>query len=68
MKVGVLSDTHVSSLSPETVQSQYFPHYAPLGTYTYHDYVGNYGVGIYDECTFNFTVNSQGQGYNLCHQ
>jgi len=48
--------------------SQYIPHHAPLGTYTYHGYVGNYGVGIYDECTFTFTVNQQGQGCNLCHQ
>jgi hypothetical protein len=36
--------------------SQYIPYTAPLGTYTYHGYVGNYGVGIYDECTVNFTV------------
>lgn len=49
--------------------SQYVPHYAPLGTYIYHGYVGNYGVGIYDECTFNFTVNSQGhQDCTACHQ
>jgi hypothetical protein len=32
------------------------PTTAPLGNYIYHGYVGNYGVGIYDECTFNFTV------------
>ncbi len=49
-------------------RSQYIPHHAPLGTYTYHGYVGNYGIGIYDECTFTFTVNSPGQGCNLCHQ
>lgn len=49
-------------------RSQYIPHYAPLGTYTYHGYVGNYGAGVYHECQFNFTVNSQGQGCNLCHQ
>jgi hypothetical protein len=32
------------------------PTTAPLGNYTYHGYVGNYGVGIYHECTFGFTV------------
>jgi hypothetical protein len=29
---------------------------APLGTYTYHGYIGNYGVGLYDECQFNFEI------------
>jgi hypothetical protein len=38
-------------------KSHDIPSGAPLGTYTYHGYVGNYGVGIYDECQFNFTVN-----------
>lgn len=32
------------------------PTTAPLGNYIYHGYVGNYGVGLYDECTFTFTV------------
>jgi hypothetical protein len=32
------------------------PTTAPVGNYTYHGYVGNYGVGIYHECTFGFTV------------
>jgi hypothetical protein len=32
------------------------PTNAPLGTYTYHGYVGNYGVGLYHECTFTFQV------------
>lgn len=36
--------------------SQAIPSNAPTGPYTYHGYVGNYGAGIYDECTFNFTV------------
>lgn len=36
--------------------SQFIPSYAPLGIYTFHGYVGNYGVGIYDECLFNFKV------------
>ena len=36
--------------------SQYIPPYAPLGRYTYRGYVGNYGVGIYDECWFTFEV------------
>ena len=38
--------------------SHAIPLTAPLGTYTYHGYVGNYGVGIYDECTFTFQVTS----------
>jgi hypothetical protein len=49
-------------------RSQHIPHYAPLGTYTYHGYAGRYDMGILAECQFNFTVNSQGQGCNLCHQ
>jgi hypothetical protein len=36
--------------------SQYIPNTAPLGTYTYHGYVSNSGVGISDECQFNFEV------------
>lgn len=36
--------------------SQYIPYNAPTGTYTYHGYVGDYGVGIYNECMFSFTV------------
>jgi hypothetical protein len=39
--------------------SQYIPYNAPLGIYIYHGYVGNYGVGIYDECQFNFEVTAQ---------
>jgi hypothetical protein len=36
--------------------SHTIPYNAPTGIYTYHGYTGNYGVGIYDECTFNFQV------------
>jgi hypothetical protein len=32
------------------------PTTAPIGYYTYHGYVGNYGVGLYHECTFTFQV------------
>jgi hypothetical protein len=32
------------------------PSYAPTGTYTYHGYLGNYGVGLYSQCQFNFTI------------
>jgi hypothetical protein len=39
--------------------SQYIPYNAPLGIYIYHGYVGNYGVGTYDECQFNFEVTAQ---------
>jgi len=48
------------SLNPSQSKSGYRSHAIPsgaqLGTYTYHGYVGNYGVGLYDECTFTFTV------------
>jgi hypothetical protein len=37
-------------------KSHTIPLNAPLGTYTYHGYVGNYGAGIYDECWFKFIV------------
>jgi hypothetical protein len=37
-------------------KTHYIPLTAPLGIYTYHGYVGNYGMGIYDECWFNFEV------------
>jgi len=47
--------------------SQYIPNTAPLGTYTYHGYVGVPG-NIYDECQFTFTVTTQGQGCTQCHQ
>jgi photosystem II stability/assembly factor-like uncharacterized protein len=36
--------------------SHTIPLTAPLGTYTYHGYVGNYGEGNYAECTFDFEV------------
>jgi hypothetical protein len=48
------------SLEPHQTKSGYkshaIPGTAPLGTYTYHGYVGNYGAGLYDECTFTFQV------------
>jgi hypothetical protein len=37
-------------------RSHAIPLGAQLGTYTYYGYVGNYGVGLYDECTFTFEV------------
>jgi hypothetical protein len=37
-------------------KSHTIPANAPLGTYTYHGYVGNYGVGLYHECHFDFEV------------
>jgi len=36
--------------------SHTIPLAAPLGIYTYHGYVDNYGEGNYDECQFNFEV------------
>jgi fibronectin type 3 domain-containing protein len=48
------------TLNPYGSKSEYLSHIVPadasLGTYTYHGYVGNYGVGIYDECQFNVEV------------
>jgi hypothetical protein len=35
--------------------SYFIPYTAPLGTYTYHGYVGISG-NLWDECTFDFTV------------
>jgi hypothetical protein len=47
-------------LNPYQSRSGYKSHTIPtgaqLGIYTYHGYVGNYGVGLYDECTFDFEV------------
>jgi hypothetical protein len=37
-------------------KSHSIPLGAQLGTYTYRGYVGNYGVGLYDECQFDFKV------------
>jgi PKD repeat protein len=49
------------NLGPHTSKSksltQFIPYYAPFGTYTYHGYVGKVGVGLYNQCQFNFTVN-----------
>ena len=55
---GPLSFSLGSYQSKSKHLSQAIPSNAPLGTYTYHGYLGNYGVGIYDECTFTFTVTS----------
>jgi hypothetical protein len=48
------------TLNPYGSKSTYKSHIisviAPLGTYTYHGYAGNYGVGLYDECQFEFEV------------
>ena len=55
---GPISVTLSSNASRSGHKSYNIPIGAPLGTYIYHGYVGNYGVGIYDECTFNFTVTS----------
>lgn len=48
------------ALTPYQSKSGYksntIPPAAQLGTYTYHGYVGNFGEGIYHECTFEFEV------------
>jgi hypothetical protein len=48
------------SFEPYESKSWHKTHIIPLtvlpGTYTYHGYVGNYGVGNYSECTFDFEV------------
>jgi hypothetical protein len=54
--IGPLNISLDPSQSKSGHKSHMIPLTAPLGTYTYHGYVGNYGVGIYDECTFNFEV------------
>lgn len=54
--IGPLSISFDPYESKSGHRSHTIPANAPLGTYTYQDYVGNYGVGIYDECEFNFTV------------
>ena len=47
-------------LDPYQSKSGYRSHAIPLGaqlgTYTYHGYVGNYGVGLYHKCQFEFEV------------
>jgi hypothetical protein len=37
-------------------KSHTIPGNAPLGTYTYHGYLGKYGTGIFHECQFDFEV------------
>jgi hypothetical protein len=49
-------------------KSHQIPITAPLGTYTYHGYVGNYGLGLYHECKFNFEVIEYHQNCTACHQ
>lgn len=49
-------------------KSHYIPLTAPLGIYTYHAYVGNYGPGNYSECQFNFEVIDYHQNCTACHQ
>ena len=53
---GPLSVTLGSNASRSGHKSHQIPITAPLGTYTYHGYVGNYGAGLYHECQFDFTV------------
>jgi uncharacterized delta-60 repeat protein len=57
--LGPVSVTLDGNASKSPYRSHNIPDGAPLGTYTYHGYVGNYGVGIYDECTFEFEVVEQ---------
>jgi hypothetical protein len=56
--IGPLSISFVPYQSKSGHKSLDIPITAPLGTYTYHGYVGNYGAGLYDECRFEFTVTS----------
>jgi hypothetical protein len=55
---GPVSVTLGGNASRSGHKSHNIPSGAGLGTYTYHGYVGNYGVGLYDECQFEFTVTS----------
>ncbi len=47
-------------LGPSQAKSGHISHTVPLsaetGTYTYHGYVGTYGLGLIHECQFVFTV------------
>ena len=54
--IGPIEVTLNSYGSKSKYVSQIIPVTAPLGTYTYHGYVGNYGVGLYDECQFKFKL------------
>jgi len=56
--IGPLSISFVPYQSKSGHKSLDIPITAPLGTYTYHGYVGNYGAGLYHECQFEFTVTS----------
>jgi hypothetical protein len=57
--IGPLSAT-LEPFGSRTVElSHTIPQTAPLGTYIYHGYVGNYGKGLYHECQFNFNVVQQ---------
>jgi len=57
---GFIVGPNSHSFEPYQSKSWYKTHTIPLtaptGIYTYHGYVGNYGVGNYSECTFNFEV------------
>jgi hypothetical protein len=59
--LGPVSVTLDGNASKSPYRSHTIPLGAPLGIYTYHGYVGRYGVGIYDECTFEFEVVKQQQ-------
>jgi len=54
--IGPLSISFNPYQSKSGHRSLAIPTTAPPGNYTYHGYVGNYEVGLYDECTFTFTV------------
>jgi hypothetical protein len=57
---GYLTGPLSVSLAPYESKSGHKSHTIPfgasLGIYTYHGYIGNYGVGLYHECQFNFEV------------
>jgi hypothetical protein len=54
--VGPLTVSLGAYASKSAHKSLNIPANVPLGTYTYHGYVGNYGAGIYHECQFDFAV------------
>jgi len=53
--VGPIQVTLRMAESKSKYLSLFIPNTAPLGTYTYHGYVGRPGY-LWDECKFNFTV------------
>ena len=59
-KTGYIDGPVKVPIGPSQSKSGHISHTIPLGaetgTYTYHGYVGTYGLGVLHECEFEFTV------------